>query len=55
MFPEMMFDEDRASSETHPPLFLSISCYATNANGVAKDEVDAATMDTFPTCLSKYF
>jgi len=51
MLPEAMFDEERASSETHLPLFLGISCYVTNA--VTKDEVDGTTTDTLPTCLSK--
>ena len=51
MLPEMMFDEERASSETHLPLFLGISCYVTNA--ITKDEVDGATTNTLPTCLSE--
>ena len=50
MLPEMMFDEERALSETHLPLFLGISCYVTNA--VTKDEVEGASMNTLPTCLS---
>ena len=51
MLPEMMFDEDRASSETHLPLFLGVSCYVMNAS--TKDEVDGATTNTLPTCLSE--
>ena len=51
MLPEMMFDEERASSETHLPLFLGISCYVTNT--LTKDEVDGTITNTLPTCLSQ--
>ena len=51
MLPEMMFDEERASSETHLPFFLGITCYVMNTH--TKDEVDGAVTKTLPTCLSQ--
>ena len=51
MLPEEWFDEERASSETHPPLFLGISYHVTNTT--TEEMTEDVPMDSIPTCLSK--
>jgi len=52
MLPEEWFDEERASSETHPPLFLGISYYVTNT--ITEEMSEDAPIDTMPNCLGEY-
>jgi len=52
MLPEQWFDEERASSETHPPLFLGISFYVTNTT--TEEITEDVPMNSLPTCLGKH-